>query len=70
MNPIVVVEDTSSLREALLAVLSGQNLSAVGFPNAEEALTFLRTHESSCVLTVLISLGGNSVKEKHDDHGY
>jgi CheY-like chemotaxis protein len=51
---ILVVDDNSSLREALLAVLGDAGHEALGFLNGKVALAYARQHPISLLITDLV----------------
>ena len=51
---ILVVDDNSSLREALLAVLEDAGHDALGFLNGKVALTYARQNPTALLITDLI----------------
>ncbi len=51
---ILVVDDNSSLREVLLAVLEDAGHQALGFLNGKVALTYARQHPISLLITDLV----------------
>lgn len=55
MKPILVVEDTDSLREVLASVLSGEGFTVTAVPSAEEAIELL-TADSADFRVVLCDL--------------
>ena len=69
MNKVLVIEDTTSLREVLCTVLKGEGFDVTGVSSAEEGISALQTDSYAAILTDLKlprQSGLDVVRESHE----